>query len=76
MKLRIKYIEGIGHFAQVKHGVFSGWKTIGKHLSGFGLYPDEHIDYPLSTQFEAQERAKLYQQWSYNGKSEPKYFDV
>jgi hypothetical protein len=53
MKYRIKEIDMIGYFAQVKRGLFSGWKTIGKHNNGVGEYDEEHLDYPLRTQAEA-----------------------
>lgn len=63
MKLRIKFVDGIGYFAQVKHGVFSPWQKIGKHISGYGLYPAENLDYPMATQKEAVETAEQYKQW-------------
>ncbi len=66
MNFRYKYIEGIGYFAQIKHGVFSKWKTIGKHGSGFGLYPENHVEYPLKDNIEAIGRCKKYEQWVYN----------
>jgi hypothetical protein len=76
MKLRIKYISRIGFFAQVKHGIFSPWKKIGKHISGYGLYPAECIEHPMETKIEALERAKLYEQWFVNGGSRATYIDV
>lgn len=76
MKLRIKHISGIGFFAQVKHGIFSPWKNIGKHISGYGLYPAKCLDHPMATQHEALERAKLYEQWFVNGGNHPTYIDV
>ena len=54
MKYRIKQIDMIGYFAQVKRHWFSGWKTIGKHANDqVGEYPENHTDYPLSCQSEA-----------------------
>ena len=76
MKFRIKYVDNIGYYAQVKTGYFSGWKTIGAHPSGFGLYPNRHPDYPLNTQHEALERCKLYEQWAYHNSKVPTYFYV
>ena len=49
-KYRIKHVDMVGYFAQVKHGVFSGWRTIGKHTNGFGDYEEYHLDFPLQTQ--------------------------
>jgi len=76
MKFRIKHVENIGYFGQVKVGFFSGWQTIGKHPSGYGLYPNDHAEYPLGTQHEAIERCKLYEQWTYYNAQEPAYFYV
>ena len=46
-KFRIKFIPSIGYFAQVRKGfVFKKWRTIGRHNTGFGLYSEEHTDYP------------------------------
>lgn len=54
MKYRIKHIDMIGYFAQVKkYGWFGGWNTIGKHSIGVGEYEEEHLDHPLQTQGEA-----------------------
>lgn len=66
MNFRYKYIEGIGYFAQVKHSIFSRWKTIEKHSSGFGLYSENHAEHPLKDNIEATARCKLYEQWAYN----------
>lgn len=63
LRYRIKHIDNIGYFAQVRHNFLSGWKTIGKHLSGFGLYPDNHVEYPVDTQHDALERCRLYEQY-------------
>lgn len=76
MKLRIKHIDGIGYFVQVKHGVFAPWHKIGKHMSGYGLYRADCINHPLATQREALERAKLYEQWFVNSKNQESYIDV
>ena len=57
MKYRIKHVERIGYFAQAKHGLFSGWKTIGKHLGGVGEYDEDHLDHPLSQQYLAVDLA-------------------
>jgi len=64
MKLRIKYLENIGYFGQVKTGL--RWKTIGKHPSGYGLYSNSNTDYPMKSQHEALNRCKLYKQWAYH----------
>ena len=76
MKLRIKHIDGVGFFPQAKHGLFGAWKRIGKHTDGYGLYPSEWMDHPMATQFEAMERAKMYEQWFVNGGNRVTYIDV
>jgi len=76
MKLRIKHVKNVGYFGQVKDGFLSGWKTIGKHTSGYGLYPNNHAAHPLETQHAALERCKLYEQWAYHNAQEPTYFYV
>lgn len=53
MRYRIKHVEMIGYFAQVKFGIIGGWHTIGRHNNGFGEYPENHLDYPLLTQGDA-----------------------
>lgn len=63
MHFRIKHHVGIGYFAQVWTGIFRGWKTIGSHISGYGLYPDNHINYPKKSSEEAQEIARSYSIW-------------
>jgi len=61
LKLRTKYLENIGYFSQVKDGIFPwSWKTIGKHNTGFGLYPNNHIDYPMKTIKQAKHRCYAY----------------
>ena len=62
MKFRTKHLPQIGYFAQVKTGWFRGWETIGKHPSGFGLYSEDHKEYPLKTEHEAIGRCKMYGQ--------------
>jgi len=74
MKFRIKYVANIGYFGQAQTRFFSGWKTIGKHPSGYGLYQNGHAEYPLETHHEALERCKLYEQWAYHNAQEPSYF--
>ena len=54
MKYRIKHVEMIGYFAQVKRNWFSGWKTIGAHLNNqTGEYPEDDLDHPLHGQHDA-----------------------
>lgn len=54
MKYRIKHVDMIGYFAQVKRCWFIGWKTIGSHTNGqVGEYPEDHLDYPLNSQHDA-----------------------
>ena len=56
MKFRIKKVEGLGFFAQVQTGdfFFKNWYTIGAHSISFGLYAEDHIDYPVSSMKEAK----------------------
>ena len=54
MKYRIKHVDMIGYFAQVKRNMFSGWKTIGNHgVNQVGEYPEDHLNYPMTAQHEA-----------------------
>ena len=65
VKFRAKYVVGLGYFAQVKTGFFAGWKTIGRHPENtFGLYPNDHLDYPLESYIEAEQRCWEYEQWA------------
>jgi len=75
MKLRVKHLENIGYFSQVKTG-FSGWKNIGKHLSGYGLYSESHAEFPLEIKEEAVLRCKAYERWILKITQKPTYFDV
>lgn len=63
MRFRRKYVTQIGYFAQVKTSFFSPWQTIGKHPHGFGLYPEEHLGYPLITDHHAIEMIVNYKNW-------------
>ena len=60
MKLRTKHLADVGHFAQVRHGSMSGWKTIGKHPNGYVLYSENHLSYPLDSAMCATERCNNY----------------
>jgi len=62
MELRIKHVNGIGYFSEVKTGLFPAWKKIGKHVNGFGLYESSCLDHPMNTQEEALSRCKLYKE--------------
>lgn len=54
MKYRIKHVDMVGYFAQVRHNLLSGWKTIGEHNNNqTGEYPEDHLNYPLRAQHEA-----------------------
>lgn len=70
LKFRIKHIEGLGYYAQVKDCFLVPWGTIGVHIYGFGVYPSSHIDYPMDTIEEAMERCNQYRKLSkmFNGK--------
>jgi hypothetical protein len=66
----------IGYFAQVKHGMFSGWCTIGKHVNGFGDYEEDHLDYPLQTQQQAVTVAHAYADYHKLKKGFTTYSDI
>lgn len=76
MKFRIKFVPQIGYFSQVKEGFFSGWKKIGKHPTGYGLYSSNCHNYPMGTEQEALERCKLYEQWGAAPQEYAQYIDV
>jgi hypothetical protein len=63
VKYRIKHVDMIGYFAQVKKGIFTEWKTIGKHPNGFGEYNENHLDYPLQDQADAVRLAHSYAEY-------------
>ena len=73
MKYRIKHIDMIGYFAQVKPSVFSTWKTIGKHTNGFGEYESDHLDYPLLCQSDAVLLAHKHADYNKNRKGFTSY---
>jgi len=62
METRIKHKEGIGYFAQVKVGLFF-WKTIGKHINGYGLCSEDHEDYPKEDLTQAETLLTSYLEW-------------
>lgn len=74
MEFRIKHLEGIGYFAQVS--LIRIWHTIGKHTNGFGLYPEDYIDYPLESEKLAIERCENYKTWKLARESKPKYIYI
>ena len=76
MNFRIKYLPQIGYFGQVKLGFFSKWQTIGKHVNGYGVYDQAHIDYPLETEHEALALCKLYEQWAVISESAAIFIEV
>jgi hypothetical protein len=76
MKFRVKHVENTGFFGQVKLGFFSGWNTIGKHPCGYGLYPNDHVEYPIDTQHNALERCKLYERWASRKEQKVVYYDI
>lgn len=78
MKFRIKTLPQIGSFAQVKgaDNFFQGWRTIGQHVNGFGLYPNDHLDHPLSGNKEALSKIDEYKIWIRGLKVEPNYTNV
>lgn len=63
MRFRIKELNN-QYFAQVKDyglmGFICGWRTIGKHVKDFGLYPNNHIEHPMNTREEAIQRVDEY----------------
>jgi len=73
MKFRVKHIPNIGHFAQVYHGWISGWQTIGKHPNGYGLYSEDHLDYPLESNGLALSRCHNYKRWHRESKGIANY---
>ena len=71
MKFRIKYIEGLGYWAQVK--IKLSWYRIGLHISGFGLYSENDNDYPLKTRDEAIEQCEKFVKWYNLKEAKPSY---
>jgi hypothetical protein len=54
MKYRIKHIEGVGFFAQVRlgRGIFSEWVTITPR--SLKLYSEDYEEYPEASEAEAE----------------------
>lgn len=77
MEFRIKFIEGLGYFPQVKHGFLRPWKKIGAHPSGaYGLYEEKNIEYPHNTDREAIKTCRDYAQRLFLIKRTPYYTSV
>lgn len=62
-RYRIKYLKNLGYFAQTKKSTFTKWQTIGRHLVGFGLYPEHHLDHPMNERDDAFHRIRDYKTW-------------
>tara|TARA_R110000824_G_scaffold12226_7_gene53671 strand:- start:70385 stop:70636 length:252 start_codon:yes stop_codon:yes gene_type:complete len=75
MKYRVKHIGGIGYFSQVKINCFNGWKTVAKHMHGFGEYPNNHIDHPLDSNEKALLLAKAHLEYWKNKNGKITYKD-
>lgn len=77
MKYRIKHVEMIGYFAQVKRSFFAGWKTIGRHSNNrFGEYPKNHIEYPIGERHNAVLMCKQHADLSNVKKGLTTYTDI
>jgi len=61
MKFRVKHVEGLGYFAQVKHFLF--WYKICSFISGFGLAHQNDPEHPCKTYKDALDRASQYKYW-------------
>lgn len=62
MKLRVKHIEGLGYFLQVREpwyhfAIGELWSTVGSCLSH---YPEKYTQYPMKDQKMVEARAILY----------------
>ena len=74
MKFRIKHIDGIGCFSQVKRNFLCPWQKIGKHITGFGLYDKNCNEHPMETLEEATQRVRDYKKWCELEETEPTYW--
>ena len=61
MKFKIRYRHKLGYYSLVKLHWFSPWRKIGKHTTGFGLYLETDIYYPMKHISEAELRIEEYQ---------------
>lgn len=52
------------------------WYTIGKHKSGFGLYPEDYIENPIKSGELARERCENYKKWKLASKIKPSYIYI
>ena len=71
MKFRIKHVEDVGYFPQVR--IMFCWYRIGIHKDGFGLY--ETDSYPRHSKKEAQEVIDLYADWHKKEERKVTYID-
>ena len=71
MKFRIKHVEGVGYFPQVKTFLF--WYRIGVHDGGFGLYKTYCC--PRESEKEAQDVIDRYAKWHKKEANKVTYID-
>lgn len=78
MQYRIKHVDMIGYFAQVKHySWFGQWRTIGKHSNNqVGEYDDDHLAHPLQSQGDAVRLAHRHAAFNKEKKGFTTYSDI
>lgn len=72
MKFRIKHHPGIGYWPQVKH-FWSGWKKIGSHVVGYGLYEADDLNSPKDSEGACEQVIDGYKKWLILKKNKPHY---
>ena len=68
---RIMFVNGLGYYPQKKSA--RGWKKIGEHPTGYGLYPESNLSYPKETKIEAMKIIDKFIEWEVIKDRKPEY---
>lgn len=60
MKFRIKHLDGVGYFPQVKMSWRNSWCVINEHIAGFELLDKDDRKFPIKNLDEANEVIRNY----------------
>lgn len=76
MKFRINHIEGVGYYLLVTKFWWLTWKKVGKHTTGFGLYPENDINHPMNNIAEAKDRCRKYKVWLITLEKRANFYEI
>jgi len=74
MKYRVKYIDGVGYFPQLRKNVIHPWKNLHENLAGFVIKNASDIHDPLKDLEEANEVIRHYKALMKKENPEIKFF--